>query len=173
MFRVILERLSFIVGIQPREKRKSYNCAENRIKIVKSKLNNSTTPQQQQRHQNGGIPLNNKSVRGDGEINGIVLKNNRTIHNIDDNNLILVKGENNKDITTIKEITSKPPNVTADDSRNLDTIIQKLNSKDDDHHFKAEWRIVAMTIDRCLFIFFVVIFMITTIACFAHTNYIT
>ena len=38
---------------------------------------------------------------------------------------------------------------------------------------EEEWRVVAQTFDRCLFVLFILIFGIGTIACFAHTTYVT
>ena len=43
---------------------------------------------------------------------------------------------------------------------------------DDVLSFEEEWRVVAMTFDRVMLISFSVIFIIGTIACFAHTKYV-
>ena len=45
-------------------------------------------------------------------------------------------------------------------------------SGEDDLTFEEEWRLVAMTIDRLLFIGFMAIFAVGTFACFAHTKYV-
>lgn len=48
-----------------------------------------------------------------------------------------------------------------------------LLSGDEETVYKAEWRIVAMTIDRCLLILFLSIFVIATISCFGGTKFVS
>lgn len=50
-------------------------------------------------------------------------------------------------------------------SRKMDIIIDKMSQKEKDEKVKLEWRIVAMTMDRCLLVsfFFITVFMIAVI----------
>lgn len=49
----------------------------------------------------------------------------------------------------------------------LDILIEKLKSNDENDRVKNEWRTVAMTIDRCLVIFFFLVYTITLFGCFS------
>ena len=150
---MILNKVSYIVGIQARHNSRTSYTTETvaNHKPTKPRINGIANGVDNLHH-NGGIILNNKNVIND-ELNKSI--------NVDPN-----------DVGALKEL-SKTSGLTSEESKNLDYLIQRLSSKDEDHTFKGEWRIVAMTIDRCLFIFFVTIFILTTIACFAHTTYIT
>ena len=46
------------------------------------------------------------------------------------------------------------------------------NGSDDCLSFEDEWRVVAMTVDRLLLLLFSLVFLVGTIACFAHTKYV-
>lgn len=46
-------------------------------------------------------------------------------------------------------------------ARKIDVIIDKLSQKDKDEMYRQEWRIVAMTFDKCLFITFCTITILT------------
>ena len=48
----------------------------------------------------------------------------------------------------------------------LDILIDKLHSMEEEDLVKTEWRIVAMTIDRCLLYFFALVFLFTLCGCF-------
>ena len=50
----------------------------------------------------------------------------------------------------------------------VDILIGKLQDLDRESRIKAEWRLVAMTIDRCLLILFAVIFIATLFGCFLN-----
>lgn len=50
--------------------------------------------------------------------------------------------------------------------RKLEILVDKLQSMDQEDEIKAEWRTVAMTFDRCLLFFFILIYVITLFACF-------
>ena len=50
----------------------------------------------------------------------------------------------------------------------VDILICKLHDLDKESRIKAEWRLVAMTIDRCLLILFAVIFVLTLLGCFLN-----
>ena len=49
----------------------------------------------------------------------------------------------------------------------IDTLLKKLQIQDEEHEIKANWRIVAMTLDRCLFILFATMITLTLFACFS------
>lgn len=49
----------------------------------------------------------------------------------------------------------------------LDILIEKLNNNDESEKVKTEWRTVAMTIDRCLVIFFFLVYFLTLVGCFS------
>ena len=64
------------------------------------------------------------------------------------------------------------------DARQLQMeLLEKDNSHKDDEvddlTLEEEWRVVAMTIDRFLFLGFMAIFVVGTIACFANTKFIS
>lgn len=48
----------------------------------------------------------------------------------------------------------------------LDVLIEKIRSMKEEDLVKTEWRIVAMTIDRCLLVFFAFVFLTTLFGCF-------
>ncbi|XP_057306708.1 neuronal acetylcholine receptor subunit alpha-7-like [Hydractinia symbiolongicarpus] len=48
----------------------------------------------------------------------------------------------------------------------LDVLIEKIRSMEEQDLVKTEWRIVAMTIDRCLLVFFAFVFLTTFFGCF-------
>ena len=49
----------------------------------------------------------------------------------------------------------------------------KVNEDEiDDLTFEEEWRIVAMTLDRFLFIFFILALVVGTIACFVNVEWV-
>lgn len=50
----------------------------------------------------------------------------------------------------------------------LDVLVQKLRTMDDDDLVKNEWRIVAMTIDRCLLLLFLASYLVILFACFLN-----
>ena len=50
----------------------------------------------------------------------------------------------------------------------LDVLINRLHSMDDEDTVRTEWRVVAMTIDRCLLAFFTLVFFLTVIGCFSY-----
>ena len=51
----------------------------------------------------------------------------------------------------------------------IDIILKKLEDMDEEDRMQTEWRIVAMTIDRCLLIFFAAVYFITMVACFSKS----
>lgn len=63
--------------------------------------------------------------------------------------------------------------VTKTTNDKVDDIIRTLRRKDAEKLYKEEWRIVAKTIDRCLFVLFSVIFVVTTVGTFSITTYVT
>ena len=50
----------------------------------------------------------------------------------------------------------------------LDILTDKLHDLDRESQIKAEWRLVALTIDRCLLILFAAIFIVTLFGCFLN-----
>ena len=50
----------------------------------------------------------------------------------------------------------------------VDILIGKLHDLDKESRIKTEWRLVAMTIDRCLLILFAVIFVVILFGCFLN-----
>ena len=51
----------------------------------------------------------------------------------------------------------------------IDIILKKLEDMDEEDRIQTEWRIVAMTIDRCLLMFFAAVYFITMVACFSKS----
>jgi len=49
----------------------------------------------------------------------------------------------------------------------IDILIDKLHDMDEEDQVKTEWRIVAMTIDRILLVFFAIVFIVTLFGCFS------
>lgn len=54
-------------------------------------------------------------------------------------------------------------------SNKLDIFLQRMKKNEDDETIKYEWRIVGLTIDRCLFICFVIVQLMIVIACYASS----
>ena len=54
-------------------------------------------------------------------------------------------------------------------NKKMDVIVEKIRSDDEDAQTKTEWRIVAMTIDKCLLYVFVVLLLLTIIICFSFS----
>ena len=52
--------------------------------------------------------------------------------------------------------------------RKLGMICEKLKSLDEEDVIKSEWRIAAMTIDRCLLFAFALVIALTLVGCFAN-----
>ena len=50
----------------------------------------------------------------------------------------------------------------------LDVLINHLRSMEEEDAIRTEWRVVAMTIDRCLLILFTCVFLVTVIGCFCN-----
>ena len=50
----------------------------------------------------------------------------------------------------------------------VDILTDKLHDLDRESQIKAEWRLVALTIDRCLLILFAAIFIVTLFGCFLN-----
>ena len=50
----------------------------------------------------------------------------------------------------------------------VDILIGKLHDLDKESRIKTEWRLVTMTIDRCLLILFAVIFVVILFGCFLN-----
>ena len=88
---------------------------------------------------------------------------------------------------------SKCSNISKQEVRSLDHIIREIekrerrnevkhggdkcsydgdNSDEEEVTFEDEWRIVAMTVDRCLFMFFVTMFLLTSVACFSNHSFV-
>lgn len=53
-------------------------------------------------------------------------------------------------------------------NRRLDKLVSKVKDDELDDIVKTEWRIVAMTVDRCLLIFFFINFVATLVGVFSH-----
>lgn len=51
----------------------------------------------------------------------------------------------------------------------IDIMLKKLEDMDEEDRIQTEWRIVAMTIDRCLLMFFAAVYFITMVACFSKS----
>ena len=54
-------------------------------------------------------------------------------------------------------------------NKKLDVIVEKIRGDDDDSQVKSEWRIVAMTIDRCLLYTFIAMLLLTIVVCFSNS----
>jgi len=54
-------------------------------------------------------------------------------------------------------------------NKKLDVIVGKIRSDEEDSQTKTEWRIVAMTIDRCLLYVFIVLLLLTIAICFSNS----
>ena len=54
-------------------------------------------------------------------------------------------------------------------SRKIDTIIDKLSQRERDERYRQEWRIVAMTFDRCLLIAFCFVIVLTIVFVFLNS----
>lgn len=83
-------------------------------------------------------------------------------------NHCLIPGENNlPNIINNNRITHRLE-ATEKVITRLDVLINHLRTMDDEDAIRTEWRVVAMTIDRCLLIFFTVVFLITVFGCFSY-----
>ena len=81
---------------------------------------------------------------------------------------------------------SRSSSMDSGDIKRLELAIQRLEDLGDkkggrryddskeheEFSFEEEWRIVAMTVDRVLFIFFSIVFIAGTIGFYAPTNYV-
>lgn len=54
-------------------------------------------------------------------------------------------------------------------SKKLDTIIDKLSQRERDERYRQEWRIVAMTFDKCLLIAFCFVIVLTIVFVFLNS----
>ncbi|XP_047139412.1 neuronal acetylcholine receptor subunit alpha-2 isoform X1 [Hydra vulgaris] len=140
MRRWILENLSYKVGIRVRSD-------PDPMQINNQKLNNDES----------SIPLNNLKIKqseinwqnkvskcellqcNDSTLNSTHKKNKATVQ-LSDSELLLSK---------------------------IDVLLEKLRSMEEEGTIKSDWRIVAMTIDRCLLIFFALMVLITLFGCFS------
>ena len=90
-------------------------------------------------------------------------------------------GDNNNVGIILRRI-SRSVSMSSEEAIQLELAIQRLgipyngdnkkNNGDNGYTFQEEWRVVAMTIDRILFIASIVIFIVGTIGCFARTKYV-
>ena len=85
------------------------------------------------------------------------------------------------DVDNILRRISRSSSMNSVEARQLEQALGRLAQYggDDKHDgdnegftFEEEWRIVAMTIDRIFLVFFSVVFVVGTIACFANTEYV-
>ena len=63
-------------------------------------------------------------------------------------------------------INNKPPTEAEIILNKLNILIKKLKDMDEEDEITSEWRTVAMTLDRCLLVFFFFVYFVTIFACF-------
>ena len=98
-------------------------------------------------------PSEYKKVRGENNYNGILTSKT-----------IPINGESDigREIAKIMEHIIK-----TDICPRIDQLVERVENEEEDDMMKTEWRIVAMTVDRCLLIFFLVNFVLTLVGVFS------
>ena len=74
--------------------------------------------------------------------------------------------------TQVSREVSKCSSVDNEDAKKHG-LFNQVEDHDGRYSMQEEWRIVAMTIDRCLFVIYVIVFVGGTIGCFGSTQYTT
>ena len=98
-------------------------------------------------------------------------------------NGIVPRGGGEKSPGTILRRISRSSSMSSQEARQLELAIRRIEEEDegtgagqeetgDELSLEEEWRVVAMTIDYGMFIFFMILFVLGTIGCFAGTKYI-
>ena len=161
-FRLFLDYLSYLLRIRKREKPEIVLDKEEAIALPHLTSNGSAKNENQPFLNNGYINLKVLQKRGrKNEINlDAKLVNGSQIKPAS------LKPETRISTTKI----CKTYNTEADLlMAKIDIILKKLEDMDEEDRMQTEWRIVAMTIDRCLLIFFAAVYFITMVACFSKS----
>lgn len=168
MRKYIFDYLSYVVRIRVRPKQLGKMMEREKLHMFETE---HQSPNHRQYGDNGKSIVdngnNNKYIDSCKYLNGIIPSNH---------------------VSALKKL-SKSSNLCSNDIRHLEFAIEQLeeldgsrkenHGNDGDNYeydgictFEEEWRVVAMTIDRCLFIGFLVFFFIGTSCVFAKTTYV-
>ena len=161
-FRLFLDYLSYLLRIRKREKPEIVLDKEEAIALPHLTSNGSAKNENQPFLNNGHI--NWKVLQKRGRKNEINL--DAKLVNGSQIKPASLKPETRISTTKI----CKTYNTEADLlMAKIDIILKKLEDVDEEDRIQTEWRIVAMTIDRCLLMFFAAVYFITMVACFSKS----
>lgn len=161
-FRLFLDYLSYLLRIRKREKLEIVLDKEEAIALPHLTSNGSAKNENQPFLNNGHI--NFKVLQKRGRKNEINL--DAKLVNGSQIKPASLKPETRISTTKI----CKTHNTEADLlMAKIDIILKKLEDMDEEDRMQTEWRIVAMTIDRCLLMFFAAVYFITMVACFSKS----
>ena len=150
--RYVLNYLSFKLGIRHRDDNDEPVAADNYIQMMSFQRKPSSS--------DGSVRDDERDTWGRSVItqrliNGQIVKEHSKYKNEHAQNCVRrgsMKNSNDADMIV----------------KRLDIIVEKIKGDEDDDKIKSEWRIVAMTLDKCLLILFVIVLLITIFGCFLN-----
>ena len=162
LFRFVLEWLSFKVRIR--------NCDDCNITVDRNNACSRNSYNIKDRRSHGKQLLVMNHVDINSKLRQTLQQNSEITWNKNKTNVSLFSNSSGKsdDLLYHRNNFSSKSSEADILLQKVDILIGKLHDLDKESRIKIEWRLVAMTIDRCLLILFAVIFVVILFGCFLN-----